>query len=150
MNMANAAAALQTASTQVQDQTHAQLPTCGARNLAGMGWNFVGTRYIIVSMNERKEIQDDELADLFADVVKRVLGTDSVKVCGLQEITEADDSYWIVDLCYQASDYEVDPRNNVKLVIEMRKVLFERDDQRMPYVYHNLPEGQPVLVREGC
>lgn len=92
-------------------------------------------------------IQDQALAEKINQLVGEIAPEQDAWVCGLTEVIDEDgEASWIVNLCYELSETPIKPSHNAKLVFEIREFLSSRGDTRFPYIYHNLPEGQPVAT----
>ena len=90
---------------------------------------------------------DDESAlwKEMQEVVDGVITTHNVSVCGIG--TDYDDDnipFLVIELCYEESITPIEAKTNSKLTFEIREKLKELQDFRFPYIYHNLPNNQPV------
>lgn len=90
-------------------------------------------------------ITDTDLASEIEAVIQAAVPDQDVTVCGLVESRDDDgEAHLIIDLCYIPSSAPIRPENNARMIYEVRRLLSDRRDARFPYIYHNLPEGQPV------
>lgn len=92
-----------------------------------------------------QKIVDTHLADEIETVIREAVPDQDITVCGLVESKDEDgEAHLVIDLCYVPSDMPIRPENNARMLFRVRQLLADRGDTRFPYIYHNLPEGQPV------
>lgn len=90
-------------------------------------------------------IQDQKLADKINQLIKEITPKQSAWVRSvIEEFDEDGNSRWVIDLYFELSDVPIETQDNAKLTFKIREFLFSRGDTRFPYIYHNLPENQPV------
>jgi len=91
------------------------------------------------------QIADDQLAQEIQAVIRTAVSDQDVTVCGLVESYDHEgEAHLLIDLRYAPSDVPIRSENNARMLYEVRRLLAGRGDSRFPYIYHNLPEGQPV------